>query len=129
LQRRTGDPGEAADVEEGFIHRHGLDDRCDVTKHLEDGVTGAAIRGHPRRHYNGIGAQPSRLRPAHRGAHAVGLGLIAGRQHDSAAHDHWAAAQGRVVALLYGRVERIEIRVQDGRVRAHEHMFASGYDS
>jgi hypothetical protein len=68
------------------------------------------------------------LRPAHRGPHAVGLGLIAGRQHDPAAHDHRAATQSRVVALFNGRIERIQVRVQDGRIAPHEHMFACEAD-
>ncbi len=50
---------------------------------------------------------------AHRGAHTIGLGFVAGRQHHPAADDHRPAAQGRVVALLDGRVERVEVRVQD----------------
>jgi hypothetical protein len=50
-----------------------------------------------------------------------------------AADDHRAAAQRRVVALFDGRVEGIEVRVQDVgclNTRApHEHMFARGSDS
>jgi AcrR family transcriptional regulator len=50
-----------------------------------------------------------------------------------AADDHRAAAQCRVVALFDGRVEGIEVRVQDVGcldTRApHEHMFACGSDS
>jgi hypothetical protein len=125
----AGNPGEAADIEEGLIHRHGLHDRCDIAEHLEDRVTGAGVGGHPGWHDDGVRAQQPRLSSAHGGAHAVGLGLIAGRQHHSAAHDHRAATQARVVALFYRRVERIEIRVQDGRVTPHERMFARGYDS
>ena len=53
------------------------------------------------------------LASAHRGAHAVGLGLVAGREHDAAADDHRPAAQRRVVALLDRCVERVEVGVQD----------------
>ena len=44
------------------------------------------------------------------------LGLVAGRQHHAAADDHRPAAQPRVVALLDGGVERVEVGVQDRRV-------------
>ena len=66
-------------------------------------------RGHSRRAW----------RAAHRGAHAVGLGLVAGRQHDAAADDHRPAPQLRVVALLDRRVERVEVGVQDALAGRH----------
>ena len=44
---------------------------------------------------------------------AVGLGLVARRQHHAAADDHRAAAQAWVVALLDRREERVRVRVQD----------------
>ena len=72
------------------------------------------------------------LAATHGGAHAVGLGFVARRQHDAAADDHRPAAQRGVVTLLDRRVERVEISVQDGGFRPprrHEHMFASRSDS
>ncbi|ORW00496.1 hypothetical protein AWC15_08440 [Mycobacterium lacus] len=68
-------------------------------------------------------AQVSCLRAAHRGAHAAGLGFITGRLHDAADH-HRAASQRRVVTLFDGRVERIQVRVQEGGRTPHEHMLA-----
>jgi hypothetical protein len=55
----------------------------------------------------------------------VGLGLVAGRKHDTAADDHGAAAKARIVALLDGREERVEVGVQDRRFVQHERMFVS----
>ena len=78
------------------------------------------------------------LASAHRGAHAVGLGFVARGEHDAAADDHRPSAQRRVVTLLDGCVERIEVSVQDGRrgerprdetLARHEHMFAPGSDA
>ena len=74
-------------------------------------------------------AYPARLRAAHRGAHAVGLGFVARGQHDTATDDYRATPQSRVVPLLDGGVERIQVRVQDGRLAPHEHMFAWESDS
>ena len=70
-------------------------------------------------------AQPAGPCAAHRSADAVGLGLVAGRKHDTAADDHGAAAQARIVALLDRREERVEVGVQDRRLVQHEHMFVS----
>ena len=55
----------------------------------------------------------------------MGLGLVAGRKHDTAADDHGTAAKARIVALLDGREERVEVGVQDRRLVQHEHMFVS----
>jgi len=62
---------------------------------------------------------------AHRGAHAARLGLVARGEHDAATHDDGTAPQPRIVTLLHGRVEGVEVGVQDRRVAGHEHMFAS----
>ncbi len=71
----------------------------------------ADIRGE---HDDGVRAQPAGLASAHRGAHAVGLRLVARREHDAAADDHRPAAQRGVVTLLDRCVERVEVGVQDG---------------
>jgi hypothetical protein len=39
--------------------------------------------------------------------------LVARRQHDATADDHGTTAQPRIVALLDGGEERIEVRVED----------------
>ena len=113
LHRCPGDAPQPADVQERLVHRNRLHQRRGVAENLEDRVAGLRVSGHPGRDHRGLRAQPSRLGAAHRGAHAVGLGLVAGRQYHSAADDHRPAAQGRVVALLDGGIERVEVRVQD----------------
>ncbi len=78
------------------------------------------------------GQRRERLAAAHGGAHPEGLGLVAGRQHDPAAHDHGPSPQYGVVALFDRGVERVEVGVQDCGVatfapgHGHEHMFAAG---
>jgi hypothetical protein len=58
-------------------------------------------------------AEPTGEPTAHRRADAERLGLVARGEHDSAADDHGLPAQARVVALLDGREERVEVGVQD----------------
>lgn len=129
LDRGPAEPAQPADIEERLVHRERFHHRCAMAKHREHRLAGPGVCAHPRRHHHGVWTQPARLSATHRGAHAVGLGLVAGRQHDSAADDHRAAPQCGVVTLLDGGVERIQVRVQDGSLIPHEHMFAAGYDS
>ena len=70
------------------------------------------------------GHSARRAPDAHRRLDAARLRLVAGGEHDAAPDDHGPAAELGVVALLDGREERVEVGVQDRRLRAHEHMFA-----
>ena len=122
LPRCAGDPLHAADVEERLVDRQPLDGRRRV---LEQGVESLArlgVGGHPRRDDDRVRAEPERPAPTHRRPHAVRLRLVARREHDAAADDHRASAQGGRVALLDGREEGVRIGMQNGR-RRHEHMF------
>ena len=58
-------------------------------------------------------AQPPRGSSTHRGANAERLRLVARREHDATADDDGPPAQARVVSLLDGREERVEVGVQD----------------
>ena len=95
LDRRPGDPPEAADVEERLVDRQPLDERRGVAEHLEHGLAGVGVGREPGPHDDRVRAQPQRLAPAHGRAHAVRLGLVAGGEHDAAADDDRAAAQAR----------------------------------
>ena len=61
-------------------------------------------------------AEAAGLAAAHRGADAVGPGLVAGREHDSRPDDRRPAAQATIVSLLDRREERVEVGVQDRRL-------------
>jgi hypothetical protein len=97
-------------------------------KDLEHRGAGLRVGLHARRHDERVRAQLSSLASAHRGAHAVGLGFVACREHDATADDDRTAAQRGVITLLNRGVEGVEIGVQDGRFR-HEHMFAPAGDN
>ena len=121
---------QAGDVEERLVDAQRLDDRAWCRRNTSNTASLASeyadIRGGTTM---ACGHSCARLAAAHRGAHAVGLGLVAGGEHDAAADDHRPSAQRGIVALLDRRVERIEISVQDARRTAgHEHMFASRSD-
>ena len=77
-------------------------------------------------------AQPPRLPAGHPAANAEGAGLVRGGQDHAtpgaATDGDRLPAQGRVEQLLHGRVEGVEVRVQDRRAGRHrlmvvEHLF------
>jgi hypothetical protein len=121
---RAFEPLEAAHVEERLIDGDPLDERRRVLEHLEHSLARLRVGGHPRPDNDSGGAQPSRARAAHRRPDAVGLGLVAGCQHDTRTDDDGPPAQAGVVPLLDRREERIEVGVQDRSDSRHEHMFA-----
>jgi hypothetical protein len=127
VHRRAGDPAQAADVEERLVDGQALDQRCRVPEHREHGLARRGVRRHPRLDDDGPRAHAAGQPAAHRGADAVRLGLVAGREHDARADDDRPASQPGVVTLFDRRVERVQVGVQDRRLgggHGHEHMFA-----
>ena len=119
LGRRPGDPPHATDVEERLVDRQPLDERRRVLEDLEHRLAGLGVRRHPRGDDDRVGAESTRVPPAHRRSDAVRLGLVARREHDACPDDHGAAAQACVVPLLDRREERVDVGVQDGRLHTN----------
>src|SRR5207247_2699904 len=81
------------------------------------------------------GQRPAELRvlvQGHRGTNPVGPGLVRGTHDDgspgTACHSHRHAAKLRVVTLVDGRVEGVEVDVEDGPgpVVRSRHLLCSG---
>ena len=123
-KRRAGDRLQAADVEERLVDRDALDGRGGLLEDRLHRLARLDVGRESRRHDDRLRAQPPRLRAAHRRPHAERARLVARREHDAPADDHRPRAQRRVVALLDGGEERVEVRVEDRRLARHEHMFA-----
>ena len=113
LGGRARDPLQPAHIEERLVDRQAFDQRRRVLEDAEDGLAGGDIGRESRRHDDRPRAQAACLSPAHGGSDAVGLGLVAGRQHDAPADDHRAAPQAGIIPLLDGCVERVQVGVQD----------------
>ena len=60
----------------------------------------------------------------HGRSHAVRARLVARGEDDTTAYDDRSAPQPRLVTLLDGCVEGVQVGMQDGGVARHEHMFA-----
>ena len=128
LGGRSCEPPHPANVEERLVDRERLDERRCVVEDGEHRLARLRVRTHPRLHDDHVGTASACLAGAHRRPHARRLGLVARRQHDPAAHDHRPATEPRIVPLLDGREERVDVRVQDRGLVRHEHMFSYGRD-
>ncbi len=124
VDRRSGDPPHPAHVQKRLVDREPLHQRRGVVEDSVDRLACLGVGGHARPHHDRVRTQPAGLPTAHRGADAVGLGLVAGCQHHTAADDHRPSTQAGIVSLLDRRVERIQVGVENGRLGHIEHMFA-----
>ena len=101
-------------VGEGFVDRDALDQRREVSQHLDGGVAQPLVFLEMTADEAQLRAEFPGLPARHPAAHAEGLGLIGGGQHDAAADGNGDAAQRRVEQLLDRGVEGVQIGVKDG---------------
>jgi hypothetical protein len=123
----TGRPPQTAHTEECLVDRDRFDQRGGIAKDRKDSLAGPGVRRHPRRDDDGMWAQVQGLPAAHRGTHAIRLGLVAGGEDYATPDDDGAAAQLGVIALLDRCIEGIQVGVHDGGT-GHERMFAPAGD-
>jgi hypothetical protein len=128
IRWRAGDPPQPSDVEERLVDRQPFDQRRRLLEDLIHRLARLGVGRHPRLDHERVGTQPAGLSSTHGRAHPIGLGLVTGREHDPRADDHGTGAQTRVISLLDGRIEGIEVGMQDGGLGRHEQMFASWGD-
>src|SRR4029077_9046145 len=109
VHRRTNDPGQSADIQEGFVDGDSFDEGRGVFEDREYRLAGFGIRRHAWRHDDCVGAQSARRRSAPRWAGPESLRPVTGGKNPAAADDHRSAPQAWIVTLLDRCVERVEI--------------------
>jgi hypothetical protein len=124
LAGRSRQSSDAADVEERLVDRQPFDERRRVVEDAVDRFARLGVGRHPRLDHDRSGAEAASTRDAHGGLHPVRLRLVTRREHHPRADDHRLSAQVSVVSLLDRREEGVDVRVENGRVLGHEHMFA-----
>jgi len=122
LDRCSGDLGQPADVEERLVDRDALHEWGGVAEDREDVLARLGVRVEARRDDDRLRAEVVRRASTHRRADPERFRLVACGEHHTAAHDDRLSPQPRLVALLHGGEEGVEVGVQDVRAR-HEHMF------
>ena len=115
---RRGNPIEVfGDIEIRLIERQRLDNRGIFGKDLTDLKRDRPINLKPRLNEDQIRAPPLSRDRGHGRVHAELSRFIASRSDDAACFRstdrYWLSAQLRIVALLYRRVERVHIDVND----------------
>ncbi len=120
----AGEASHPANVEERLVDGQPLDRRAGVFEDAKHRPARLGVGGHARLDDDHVRAEATRGRAAHRRPDAVGLGLVGRRQHDTAADHHRPSAKARIVPLLDGGEERVDVRVEDRRLGHSEHMFA-----
>ena len=114
------------EVDEGLVERQRLDQGGQLPQQLHHRAAGRPVGVEPAGEVRRVGAACARLAGRHRRADPEGPGLVGRRRHHAAAadpaHDDRLAAQRRLVALLHGGEERVQVDVEDRRVGAHVPM-------
>ena len=111
------------EVDEGLVQRQRLHERRDLAQQSHHDHAGVAVGVEPAGEERRVRAAGAGLAGRHGRADAVLPGLVGrGRHHPAAAgaadHDG-LSAQGRLVALLDGCEERVQIEVEDRGLVAH----------
>ena len=114
-------PAAGFKVDERLVEAERLHPRGDLAEEVHDDQRRRAVGREPAAEEGRVpGASPG-LGSGHGGADPELPGLVGGRRHDATrpgtADDDGLAPQRRLVALLDGRVERVEVEVEDA---AHE---------
>ena len=109
-------------VEKGFVDRDPLHPRSEIAKDVDDLVAQALILMELSADEAQAGAEAARPPARHSGLNPEGSGLVGRRQHHTTADRNRQTPQGRIEQLLDGRIERIEVGVQDGGSSARRHV-------
>jgi hypothetical protein len=100
-------------VEERLVDRDALDQGREVAEDVDDAVAEALVLGEVPTHEPELRAQLAGAPSRHAGPHAARPCFVGGGEHHPAAHGDGTAAQQRVEQLLDGRVEGVEVSVED----------------
>ena len=119
-----------ADVEERLVDGDALDQWREVAEYRHHLVGQALVVAEVPAHEREVGAQLLRPPSRHAALHPEALRLVRGSEHHAAADGDGHAAQIGLQQLLDGRIERVEVGVEDGGTGGHpgslgEHVFVT----
>src|SRR5258706_6372035 len=111
--------GAARDVGKGLVDGNPLDEGREIADHFDGGVAQPLVflempadKGESRTEF-------ARLPSRHAAADPEGPGFVRSRKHNPTTDGNGFATQRRVKQLLYGGIEGIQVRMEDGGCRCH----------
>ena len=121
---RTEQGDRASDVEERLVNRDAFNQRREVVKDRHDLIAEALVLVKVAADEAQGRTQLAGSASRHPAADAERARFVRGGQHDATADRDRNPAQGRVEELLDGRIERVEVSVQNRRLPAGPHAQA-----
>jgi hypothetical protein len=109
-------------VEKGFVDGNPFDEGGEIAQHLDHLVAQLLIPPKLPADKAETGAETARPPSRHARMDSERPGFVGRRQHHPAADRDRPAPQGRLEQLLDGRVERVQVGVQDGGGSAGRHV-------
>jgi hypothetical protein len=108
-----GMEGFPRDVEEGLLHRPGLDHRGPALEDREQRPARGDVGLPPRLHDDGAGTARARQRGPHPTVDPVGPGLVARGHDDPGPDEHGPPAQPWLLTLRHGGEEGVHVGMED----------------
>src|SRR5260221_2568784 len=111
--------GAARDVGKGLVDGNPLDERREIADHIDGGVAQPLVFLEMPIDEGELRTEFTRLPSRHAAADPEGLGFVRSGKHNPTTDGNGFAAQRRVKQLLYGGIEGIQVRMEDGGCRCH----------
>ena len=109
----------AGDVGKGLVDRDPLDQRREVAENGDRRVAEALVVAEMPADEDELRTQRPRRASRHAAADPEGLGLVGRRQDHAAADGDRLSEKSRIKQLFDGRIEGVEVGVEDRRLRLH----------
>src|SRR5882757_10966915 len=111
--------GAARYVGKGLIDGDPLDERREITDHLDGGVAQPLVVLEMAADKSELRTEFARAPPRHAATNPEGLGFVGSGQHNPSTDGDGLAAQRRVEQLLDRGIEGIQVRMEDGGRHTH----------
>jgi hypothetical protein len=110
---RTKEPSAARHISKRFVDRNPLDERCEITHHLDGCVAQALVILEMAADKSELRAKLARLPSCHAAADAERPGFVGSGEHDPATDGDGSSAQGRVEQLFDRGIKGVQVRMED----------------
>ena len=111
--------GAARDVGKGLVDGNPLDQGREIADHFDGGVAQPLVFLEMPADKGELRTVFARLPSRHAAEDPAGLGFVRSGKHNPTTDGNGFTSQRRVKQLLYGSIEGIQVRMEDGGCRCH----------